>query len=338
MRIFASDRLASIMSRLGMKEGEAIISPMVTRAIERAQRRVEEQNFSSRKHVLEYDDVMNQQRQVIYKKRRKVLEGAIKLDFFEHAVKGVAETLTAKFSPETSEHKSWQMDNIAEQAHNEFHVPIDTAELKNLKEPSLEAIVDCISEQVLKDYEAKKQIIGDELVPRLESYVYLQVMDHSWKEHLKSMDYLQDSVRLRGYGQRDPLQEYKKEAFNLFEALMYRIEDETTLGLVRMPPPEVRMEAAAVPEFDEPDESKMNFTHPEASSPVSDKGPRNEGPTQDEDGLIYHGSRDQGPDQSKVETFKRDGDKVGRNDLCPCGSGKKYKKCHGNAATVSTQV
>ena len=338
MRIFASDRLASIMSRLGMKEGEAIISPMVTRAIERAQRRVEEQNFSSRKHVLEYDDVMNQQRQVIYKKRRKVLEGAIKLDFFEHAVKGVAETLTSKFSPETSEHKSWQMDEIAEQAHNEFHVPIDKAELKKLKEPSLEAIVDCISEQVLKDYEAKKQIIGDELVPRLESYVYLQVMDHSWKEHLKSMDYLQDSVRLRGYGQRDPLQEYKKEAFNLFEALMYRIEDETTLGLVRMPPPEVRMEAAAVPEFDEPDESKMNFTHPEASSPVSDKGPRNEGPTQDEDGLIYHGSRDQGPDQSKVETFKRDGDKVGRNDLCPCGSGKKYKKCHGNAATVSTQV
>jgi preprotein translocase subunit SecA len=322
MRIFASDRLSAIMGRLGMKEGEAIVSPMVTRAIEKAQRRVEEQNFSSRKHVLEYDDVMNQQRQVVYARRRKILEGSIDTAFMSDAVRSIAEGILSKYSPETSAAKEWDMEAVVKDLQNEFHMPFDPAKL-TAGETTVAAMIEVIHDQVMAEYAQKREKVGDELMKRIEAYVYLQIIDQSWKEHLRSMETLQDSVRLRGYGQRDPLQEYKKEAFKMFESLMVRIEDETVLALIRMPPPEIQYEEA--PQVEEPDESQLHFVHPDAHAPTANA----QGNTGElDDGMIYHGSRDAAAARS-AETVRRDQEKIGRNDPCPCGSGMKYKKCHG---------
>lgn len=321
MRIFASDRLSAIMGRLGMEAGEAIVSPMVTRAIERAQRRVEEQNFSSRKHVLEYDDVMNQQRQVVYSKRRNILEGKTNIDFLDDAVKGIAEAVASKYAPETTGKLIWDYRAVENELNAEFNYQIDLKEVES-DETSTLAIVESAAEQVMKQYNDKKNSVGEEMMGRVEAFIYLQIVDQSWKEHLRNMEQLQDNVRLRGYGQRDPLQEYKKEAYKLFQSMMMRIEDETTLSLIRMPPPELVTEDL---EVDEPDQADMNFNHPDAGSAYNAPSQK-----RDDDDMIYHGSQtDSSPSQPKIETFIRDGEKIGRNDPCPCGSGKKFKKCHG---------
>ncbi|MGE0171599.1 MAG: preprotein translocase subunit SecA [Oligoflexales bacterium] len=336
MRIFASDRLSAIMGRLGMKEGEAIISPMVTRAIERAQRRVEEQNFSSRKHVLEYDDVMNQQRQVVYSRRRKVLDGTTDIDFLEDAVRGIATSVVSAFAPEKSEAKSWDKEKLTQKVSAEFHTKFDFGDL-NFTDISVEAVVDTVVSHVTQAYQQKKAGVGDEIMRKIEMFIYLQIIDQAWKEHLRAMETLQDNVRLRGYGQRDPLQEYKKEAFTLFQSLMIRIEDETVLTLVRMPPPTITYNKEMEP-AKAPDDSKLNYNHPEPTSAISPAAkPAVANKSQENDALIYHGSRSApAPDAAKVETFIRDGDKVGRNDDCPCGSGKKYKKCHGKIGAQAT--
>ena len=307
MRIFASDRLSTIMQRLGMKEGEAIVSPMVTRAIEKAQRRVEEQNFSSRKNVLEYDDVMNQQRQVVYSRRRKILEDKADIAFLRDGVKSIAEGILTKFSPETSTNAAWDYEAASKELSAEFHLPIELTAVPD--QHSMETLLDGVVKIVDKAYKEKREKVGDELIARIEAYVYLQIIDQSWKEHLKTMENLQDSVRLRGYAQRDPLQEYKREAFKLFESLMIRIEDETVLALVRMPPPEAEKEE--VLQVAEPESTKLVFAH--AAAPVPSAGIL---PVEGFDGEI------------RGEPI-RVGEKVGRNDVCPCGSGQKYKKCHG---------
>ncbi len=331
MRIFASDRLSAIMGRLGMKEGEAIVSPMVTRAIERAQRRVEEHNFSSRKHVLEYDDVMNQQRQVIYGRRLKVLKGEFQVDFMESAIRAIAEGIVARHSPESSDNKGWNKEGLQKDLDAEFNLEVDLAGI-DFNHVSPEAITHTALEQVLQAYLEKRNKVGDEVMKRIEAYVFLQIIDQSWKDHLRSMELLQDSVRLRGYGQRDPLQEYKKEAFKMFESLIMRIEDETTLSLVRMPPPQMVPEEELVVE--EPDQEELSFVHPEAQQvSAASFEEQNEVMQQDADNLIYHGSRDMLEQEERAATFIREGDKVGRNDLCPCGSGKKFKKCHGRLGT-----
>lgn len=334
MRIFASDRLSAIMGRLGMKEGEAIVSPMVSKAIERAQRRVEEHNFSSRKHVLEYDDVMNQQRQVVYGRRLKVLKGEFQVDFMEAAVRAISEGIVARHSPESSENKAWNVEGLKKDLSTEFAVEIDLEGI-DFANVSSDAISYTAMEQVSKAYLDKRNKVGDEVMKRIESYVYLQIIDQSWKDHLRSMETLQDSVRLRGYGQRDPLQEYKKEAFKMFESLMMRIEDETTMSLVRMPPPEFVSEEEL--QVEEPDQDELSFVHPEAQQASAAVLEEEQTSQNDGDDLIYHGSRDTMEEVERAAaTFVRDGDKVGRNDLCPCGSGKKYKKCHGRMGTQPT--
>ncbi len=333
MRIFASDRLSGIMQRLGMKEGEAIISPMVSRAIEKAQRRVEEQNFSSRKHLLEYDDVMNQQRQVVYSRRRLLLDGKAGVEFVEDAVYNLALTLCQRLNPEANNAERWSFDAVAKEANAEFNMHLDFSSLDTVQSRP-EGVAETISEQVMAAYKAKGEIVGEENLRRVESYVYLQIIDSAWKDHLLQMDHLKDAVRLRGYGQRDPLQEYKKEAFRLFQEMMIRIEDDTAMALVRMPTPETVPATPAPQQFDE---SRMNFNHPDATAssganqlPIA--RPQAGSPGGNSDGLIYHGSRATKPApaaQPTVAPVRRQGEKVGRNDNCPCGSGKKYKKCHG---------
>lgn len=312
MRIFASDKLSAIMGRLGMKEGEAIVSPMVSRAIERAQKRVEEQNFSSRKHVLEYDDVMNQQRKVVYERRRAVLENKADFSFFEDSVKSVIETVIIKYSPESSTAKSWNEEELKTELDSEFNLDISLKDI-NFKDTNNHLIIDVVGEQVINHFKEKSKRVPEDLMRRVENFVYLQIIDQTWKDHLRSMDSLQDSVRLRSYAQRDPLQEYKKEAYRLFEGMMIRIEDETALSLVRMPPPDEIIEQS--PGFSD---SEIEMKHPNPQSALDS-----------EDNLVYHGSHGEEDPEKRPETFTRGGDKVGRNDPCPCGSGKKFKKCCG---------
>ena len=215
MRIFASDRLSAIMGRLGMQEGEAIVSPMVTKAVARAQKRVEEQNFGSRKHLLEYDDVMNQQRQVIYSLRRAALEGETQINFLEDTVSTVAHGMVTEFSPEVSEAPRWQFDDVAKSIKTQLQIDVDYSEL-DPSEATVDGVAQVTSEQALTHYRKKVVGIGPENTQRLEAWIYLQVIDKAWKNHLLGMDSLKDSVSLRGYGQRDPLQEYKKEPFDCF--------------------------------------------------------------------------------------------------------------------------
>ena len=346
MRIFAKDWLSSMMGMLGMKENEAIISPMVTRAIEKAQRRVEEQNFASRKHLLEYDDVMNQQRQVIYGRRRSVLERKANLDFFERTIEILIGNIVDRHDPEKGLVEHWEFEKLESDLQREFNQQANLKEMIGNIEPSSGGIITAATAFILKAYRSKLEGIPEEIVNKLECYVYLQVIDSAWKDHLLAMDHLKDSVRLRGYGQRDPLQEYKREAFQIFEMVMNRIEDETTLALLRMPKPQL----VAEPQFEveEPEESELSFQHPDAptallepTSAVPDRQPSPLKPSArpsrhqpSEDGMIYHGSRESGSSspqnrQQQAAPVKRASPKVGRNDPCPCGSGKKYKKCHG---------
>jgi len=318
MRIFASDRLSQVMKTLGMKDGEAIESPMVSRAIERAQKRVEEQNFSSRKHLLEYDDVMNQQRQVIYSRRSAALNGQSDLDFFGESVTRSATNIIQKHSPEATNSEQWQWEAASKELSAEFGIEIPLQKIASESEHTLASLSDLVLDFVSGDFERKLSGIEPAIAERICSYIYLQVIDHAWKNHLLAMDALKDSVSLRGYGQRDPLQEYKKEAFTLFQGLVQRIEDETTLTLLRMPKPTLSM--ARPPETEE---TEMDFVHPDAvPAEVSEKEPLGE------DRMIYHGTRLDRERTQAQGTF-RNSDKVGRNDPCPCGSGKKFKQCHG---------
>jgi preprotein translocase subunit SecA len=319
MRIFASDRISGLMKTLGMEEGEAIESPMVTRAIEKAQKRVEEQNFSARKHLLEYDDVMNQQRQVIYGMRNDALRGESDVEFLEPMITAIAESVALKHSPENSNSTVWDFDGITKDLNAEFGFDVKFGELDASETNSI-AIGEIARETAVKNIESKFSHIDPEARDKITNYIFLQIIDHSWKNHLLAMDALKDSVSLRGYGQRDPLQEYKKEAFKLFELLVGKIEEETTLTLVRMPKPELTM---ARPQ--ESSHEDLEYDHPEAQAAANQQS----APTPDEDGMIYHGSRADSQPEEKQQPFVRDGQKVGRNDPCPCGSGKKYKKCHG---------
>lgn len=334
MRIFASDRLSSIMQRLGMQEGEAIVSPMVSSAIERAQRRVEEQNFSSRKHLLEYDDVMNQQRQVIYGLRNEALHNKAghQLEFIPETVKKMAESLVSKHS--SLDKGGFNLPAIIQDLRSEL---ASTVSLQGIRGDGIseDELTGKISAQVTKHYEDKFKHLGPENLGRLESYIFLQVIDRAWKNNLQGMDHLRDSVSLRGYGQRDPLQEYKKEAYRLFENMMGRIYDETTQAMLFFDESQV---ANTQLEADEPDESELTFKHPDAVPAAQNEPPGapSARAQTSEDGMIYHGSRSGGetPARTAPQTQRRSAEKVGRNDPCPCGSGKKYKKCHGALEAV----
>lgn len=321
MRIFASDRVSGLMKTLGMEEGEAIVSPMVTRAIEKAQKRVEEQNFASRKHLLEYDDVMNQQRQVIYGLRNDALKGESDVEFINEMTAAIGEAIALKYSPEKVNSTEWDLTGLEKELHTEFGFDISLAELKAADTNQI-AVGEIVKEACQKHLQEKFDHLTPEDRTKVYNYIFLQIIDHSWKNHLLAMDGLKDSVSLRGYGQRDPLQEYKKEAFKLFELLVGKIEEETTLALLRMPKPELNLTERLREDFEDDD---FEYDHPDSSSGAEGQ--------QNDDGMIYYGSRDDEPAEEKAQPFVREGQKVGRNDPCPCGSGKKYKKCHGKLGT-----
>lgn len=296
LRIFGSDRIAGIMDKLGMEEDEPIEHSMISKAIENAQRKVEGHNFDIRKHLLEYDDVMNMQRGVIYKQRREVLGSESVQNIVEDMFDDLVEVLVQEFAEEKIPSEEWEWDLIHERALATMGLELqwDESERKNLKAAQF-------GEKLLKNlqeaYQAKEQEIGSENMRHLERVVLLQIVDTHWKDHLLSMDHLKEGIGLRGYGQKNPLDEYKKEGFKMFNELIERIKEKTVSTLLRI-------KIAREDEVTQM-EQRRRLQQQEMEMRRSDEAPDKQIPS------------------------RRQEQKMGRNAACPCGSGKKYKKCCG---------
>jgi preprotein translocase subunit SecA len=305
MRLFGSDRIAAIMDRLGVEDGEVIRHSMVTKAIERAQKRVEAQNFSIRKHLLEYDDVMNQQREVIYDRRLAVLEGADLREEILDLIKTVVEAKVDAHTDAGTYPEQWDLTGLKQDLLRTFLVDVkfDQKDLEKLKQDDLK---ENLYKMALQIYDHKEKMLGEELMRQLERYAMLRTIDEKWKEHLYDVDQVKTGIGLRAYGQRDPLIEYKKEAFALFTQMLEAIDQETLELMFKLQPAERERPRRREPE------SRMEAIH---------------------QSTVGMGYADTQPAEQvapgKRKPVRRTGKKVGRNDPCPCGSGKKYKKCCG---------
>ena len=314
MRIFASDRVAGLMQKLGMGNGEAIEHPWVTRSIESAQRKVEGRNFDVRKEILAYDDVANDQRKVVYAQRNELMAAEEISDIITAIREDVVNNVITQYIPPKTMVEQWDTKGLEEHLHQEFNVEIPVrkmlAEDHSLQEESLRKRIIDILEQNHKD---KEQQMSKEVLQHFEKSVMLQVLDNSWKEHLAAMDYLRQGIHFRGYAQKDPKQEYKREAFEMFTSLLEHIKYEVIGILFKV---QVRQEEdvhAIDAQMQAPRE--MHFEH--AQAPALDAY---------EESLL---APEQEEEAAAEQPFVRDGNKVGRNDPCPCGSGKKFKQCHG---------
>jgi preprotein translocase subunit SecA len=334
MRIFGGERVKALMFRLGMTEGVPIESGLISRRIENAQKSVEAQNFDARKHLLEYDDVMNKQRETIYSIRRSALEGKDQRDYILGIAEDVARELVNTYCPSDQHPDQWNVTQFFAEATAQFGVDmkatgVDPAALNH------EQLADAAAEAVRKRYEEKETQFGAELMRWLERRIILDVVDSQWKDHLLSLDHLKEGIGLRGYGQKDPLVEFKKEAFILFEDMMTRIDNETIRYLYHIQvqqgeqPPEARQPRPEPPRT--PPQSAAaavasaaaRASEPQHLPAVAREIERRQQRQQKD--LQYQ----TGPAQAEAPKPVKVGAKVGRNDPCPCGSGKKYKKCHG---------
>ena len=313
MRIFASERVAGLMQKLGMEEGEAIEHPWVTRSIESAQRKVEGRNFDIRKEILAYDDVANDQRKVVYAQRNELMAAedisdiiaAIRADIINEAVN--------QYIPPKTMEEQWDVKGLELHLQQELNLSMPLAEMLNndrsLNESKLRQL---IIEKAAQESDAKADSIGVDVIRHFEKSVMLQVLDNSWKEHLAAMDQLRQGIHLRGYGQKDPKQEYKREAFEMFNSLLEHIKIEVVTIMAKV---QVTREED-VKAIDEQRQApiEMHYEHAEAHSAFEAEA---ELPLPDNNS------------EASEQPFVRDTQKVGRNDPCPCGSGKKYKQCHG---------
>ncbi|MCG6872642.1 MAG: preprotein translocase subunit SecA [Gammaproteobacteria bacterium] len=309
MRIFGSERLSGMMERLGMEEGEAIEHPWVTRAIEKAQRKVEGRNFDIRKQLLEYDDVANDQRKVVYEERNRLMELEEIADNIRQLREEVLEETINSFIPPQSLEEQWNVEGLAETLDRDYGLSLPLSSwLKDETDLHEEALRDRLREAMGKAYADKESHVGEEVMRHLEKAVMLQVLDTHWKEHLANMDHLRQGIGLRGYAQKNPKQEYKLEAFEAFSQMLDRIKRDVVAILARV---QIR-EEEDLHALGGPDTEQMQYQHPDINSESA----------QGEAGAVA-------PPQETPQTFVRKGPKVGRNDPCPCGSGKKYKQCHG---------
>jgi preprotein translocase subunit SecA len=301
MRIFASERLSSIMKRLGMEEGVPIESKLISKRIEAAQKTVEGRNFEARKHILEYDDVMNKQRNAVYGLRRQILEDTSQKEYVlgivDEIVQGMVEQRCAKdIHPD-----EWDIAGLRTDLMSQFGLDL-RAEGIETKEVSSAALIDTLIERLHKKYEEKEALLTTEVMRWHERMILLQVVDQNWKLHLLAMDDLKEGIGLRGYGQKDPLVEYKKESYLMFQDMMNRIDQEALRFLYLMQPVQEEEQVKEIERRQRKQQAEM----------------------------ILQGADD--GSAAAVKTVVRTGEKVGRNDPCPCGSGKKYKKCCGAAA------
>jgi len=343
MRIFGSDRISGLMQRLGMEEGVPIEHKMVTNAIARAQKQVEAQNFSVRKHLLEYDDVMNKQRESVYALRRELLEGSIHLTAEEEVdtreyllalAQELLESTVDRYTGPEVDPEERDLDALQTAVSEIYGVDTEELEAIDLAPQSVDGMTDALWAVALKKYESKEGLIPIEILRRVERDIMLQIVDAQWKDHLYSLDHLKEGIGLRGYGQRDPLVEYKKESFELFQAMKDRIEEEMVRYLWRLTPVvNDGSGAPAAPVRPAPRRPPPMTLHAPSAAAASPFGAiRNNAA---EPGSPTRGAEPPVPARTGgddvVRQVKRDEPKVGRNDPCPCGSGRKYKKCHGAA-------
>ncbi|MFP5348534.1 MAG: preprotein translocase subunit SecA [Gammaproteobacteria bacterium] len=312
LRIFGSDRVSGLMQKLGMQEGEAIEHPWVSRAIENAQRKVEGRNFDIRKQLLEYDDVANEQRKVIYEQRNRLMDVDDISDSVRAIRQDVVDALVGQHVPPESLEEQWDIAGLSESVEREFGLRLPIKDWLD-QESGLDAqqLRARIIAELERVHEEKARAIGPEVMRHLEKAVMLQVLDQQWKDHLAAMDYLRQGIHLRGYAQKNPKQEYKREAFELFSDMLARIKQEVISLLARMqlqePQAAQAFEPASRPSSD------MQFLHPAAGGGAE--------PQREENGEVAVAARPQMPTRKQP--------KVGRNEPCPCGSGKKFKHCHG---------
>jgi preprotein translocase subunit SecA len=309
MRIFASDRVKGLMQKLGMEKGQAIEAGVVSRSIESAQAKVEAHNYDIRKHLLEYDDVANDQRKVIYEQRSDLLEADDIHEMIESIRADVVDSAINKHIPPGSMAEQWHVSGLETQLAEEFALTLPVQQWldadKNLYEETLR---DRIQDEVEKVLKGKEELIGSENMRRLERDVMLHILDSHWKDHLAAMDYLRQSVGLRGYAQKNPKQEYKREAFEMFQEMLERIKHEVISFLAR-----IQVNTTA-PEPEPVEETQYRqYNHPRAASAYN--------PEEDDEEIVDA--------MTPEKPYRLDKTKVGRNDPCPCGSGKKYKQCHG---------
>lgn len=291
LRVFGADRISTVMDTVGLEEGQPIEHKYISRAIENAQKRVEGQNFDIRKHLLDYDDVMNNQRKVIYEQRKKVLRGEDLWSDVEEMVEEISGDLLSEFTGEKSHPQDWNLKSLDDALFKQFNLRLDISTAPGMT--SVTAIHSFIMENVQKYLRGKEKEFGSELMNYLMKVIMLQAIDTHWKEHLLSMDHLREGIGLRGYGQKDPIREYQREGYAMFMEMISRIKMDTLekLCLVR------------IQREEEVEEIRQK---------------------QKQDYIMSRGE-----DTPASQTIRRDTEKVGRNDPCPCGSGKKYKKCCG---------
>ncbi|MCL6268962.1 preprotein translocase subunit SecA [Sansalvadorimonas sp. 2012CJ34-2] len=313
MRIFASDRVKNFMKALGMEKGEAIEHRMVSNAIEKAQRKVEGRNFDIRKQLLEYDDVANDQRKVVYTQRNDLLEAE---DVSESVVNIRAEVVNSiidEFIPPQSLEEQWDISGLSKRIAAELNEALPIQKWLD-EEDALDedGLRDRILETVVESYETKKQVAGEEALRQFEKHILLRILDDKWKEHLSTMDYLRQGIHLRGYAAKNPKQEYKREAFELFSQMLTDIKHEVIRVLSHVQVQQDDQTEELERQRREELARRMQFQHEQA--------------------VALEGESQQAAEEGMpqpVETFVRDGRKIGRNEPCPCGSGKKFKQCHG---------
>ena len=327
MRIFGSDRLSGLMKRLGMEEGVPIEHRWVTKSIERAQTQVEGRNFDTRKHLLEYDDVMNKQREEIYRLRKEILTGKLAREYVVALAEDVSEDYVDRHCPAAKDPSEWNWDALEALVFETYG--FKPSEKGLTKSDSNIELKDKLRTAVREAYEAKEKSVGPEVLRDFEKFFMLQTVDTLWKDHLLGLDHLKEGIGLRGYGQRDPLVEYKKESFQLFEAMKEGIEEQILQYLFRFEVQQAPAERASrqevAVEVSAGDSASAGSASSRRGAAELEKKARHK-----ERDLNYQGTYDptSGGD-FEVATVKAAGPKVGRNDPCPCGSGKKYKKCHG---------
>jgi preprotein translocase subunit SecA len=315
MRIFAGDRVRAIMDRLKLPEGEPIEAGMVSRSIETAQRKVEGRNFDVRKQLLEYDDVSNDQRKVLYAQRNEVLEAQSVAETIDNLRQGAFTDLVAKYVPEGSVEEQWDIDALQKALESDWQLNVPLTDyLRDAKSVSEEDILEQVLQAAQAAYQQKVEAVGEESWSGFERSIMLQVIDTAWREHLSALDHLRQGIHLRGYAQKNPKQEYKREAFELFSGMLDRVRDDVVrvLMTVRIQTQEeieqAEAEAARAVQM-----QNVQYQHTDYEEAKSEE-------TQTQRRAVA---------QEHPGTLRNAAPKVGRNDPCPCGSGKKYKQCHG---------
>ncbi|HLU99684.1 MAG TPA: SEC-C metal-binding domain-containing protein, partial [Acidobacteriota bacterium] len=336
LRIFGSDNISGLMQRLGMEEGVPIESKLITRQIERAQKQVEARNFEMRKHLLEYDDVMNKQREEIYRFRRELLEGEDQKEYILEMAEDVALELLDEYADSSVDPSEWDLENLKVNVLRiyGFEIPgnVPVSEISEgagngvenqnvpLGELSRAELETFLLSRIRAKYEAKEKEVTPQMMRWFERVIMLQILDQQWKDHLLALDHLKEGIGLRGYGQRDPKIEYKRESFTLFEELHHRVREEIVrmLYLLR-PATRAEEDEILTARGRQTRQQDMQYSGGEAAEPAF-AGAQ----ARPQQRLEARGGGD-----AAVKTIVNTGPKVGRNDPCPCGSGKKFKKCCG---------